>query len=127
MRIFNPDFEEHGGVTYIFVAVLHEDMPFLVDSVRIELNRRGWTVHAIQNAVLAVARDGQHQLKALASPRDENAPDARESLMVIEVDRHSDPESLAKIEKQLTVHVMLEPPSAILTRCAVKSRRLFKS
>ncbi|AIA75452.1 NAD-glutamate dehydrogenase [Halomonas sp. XH26] len=102
VRIFNPDFEEHGWQsTHTFVAVLHEDMPFLVDSVRIELNRRGLTVHAIQNAVLAVARDGQHQLKALASPRDEDAPEARESLMVIEVDRHSDPESLTKIENKL--------------------------
>ena len=83
------------------VAVLHEDMPFLVDSVRIELNRRGLTVHAIQNAVFAVARDSQHQLKALTSPKDENAPDARESLIVIEVDRHTDAESLAKIERNL--------------------------
>ncbi len=102
VRIFNPDFEEHGWQsTHTFVAVLHEDMPFLVDSVRIELNRRGLTVHAIQNAVFAVARDGQHQLKELVSPRDENAPEARESLMVIEVDRHSDPESLTKIENKL--------------------------
>ncbi|RUR33509.1 NAD-glutamate dehydrogenase [Vreelandella andesensis] len=102
VRIFNPDFEEHGWQsTHTFVAVLHEDMPFLVDSVRIELNRRGLTVHAIQNAVFAVARDGQHQLNELVSPRDENAPEARESLMVIEVDRHSDPESLTKIENNL--------------------------
>ena len=61
---------------HTFVAVLHEDMPFLVDSVRIELNRRGLTVHAIQNAVLAVARDDRHQLQAQTSPRDENAPEA---------------------------------------------------
>ena len=102
VRIFNPDFEEHGWQsTHTFVAVLHEDMPFLVDSVRIELNRRGLTVHAIQNAVFAVARDSQHQLKALTSPKDENAPDARESLIVIEVDRHTDAESLAKIERNL--------------------------
>ena len=102
VRIFNPDFEEHGWQsTHTFVAVLHEDMPFLVDSVRIELNRRGLTVHAIQNAVFAVARDSQHQLKALTSPKDENAPDARESLIVIEVDRHTDAEFLAKIERNL--------------------------
>lgn len=102
VRVFNPDFEEHGWQsTHTFVAVLHEDMPFLVDSVRIELNRRGLTVHAIQNAVFAVGRDSQHQLKALASPKDENAPEARESLIVIEVDRHTDPESLSRIESRL--------------------------
>ncbi|BBI49563.1 hypothetical protein HORIV_19840 [Vreelandella olivaria] len=102
VRVFNPDFEEHGWQsTHTFVAVLHEDMPFLVDSVRIELNRRGLTVHAIQNAVLAVARDERHQLQALASPRAENAPEARESLIVIEVDRHTDVAFLEKIESNL--------------------------
>lgn len=102
VRVFNPDFEEHGWQsTHTFVAVLHEDMPFLVDSVRIELNRRGLTVHAIQNAVLAVSRDERHQLKALASPREENAPEARESLIVIEVDRHTDEAMLEKIERNL--------------------------
>ncbi|MCO7246662.1 NAD-glutamate dehydrogenase [Halomonas sp. Mc5H-6] len=102
VRVFNPDFEEHGWQsTHTFVAVLHEDMPFLVDSVRIELNRRGLTVHAIQNAVLAVSRDAQHQLQALGSPRDANAPEARESLVVIEVDRHTNPELLSTIEHNL--------------------------
>lgn len=102
VRVFNPDFEEHGWQsTHTFVAVLHPDMPFLVDSVRIELNRCGLTVHAIQNAVFAVDRNGQHQLQSLTSPLDEKAPDERESLIVIEVDRHTDPEVLAKIEHKL--------------------------
>ncbi|RUR55337.1 NAD-glutamate dehydrogenase [Vreelandella populi] len=102
VRVFNPDFEEHGWQsTHTFVAVLHEDMPFLVDSVRIELNRRGLTVHAIQNSVFAVARNDQYQLQTLASPRDADAPEARESLIVIEVDRHTDPEALSNIEKKL--------------------------
>ncbi|MGP9678500.1 NAD-glutamate dehydrogenase [Halomonas sp. AOP27-A1-41] len=102
VRVFNPDFEEHGWQsTHTFVAVLHEDMPFLVDSIRIELNRQGLTVHAIQNSVFAVARNEQNQLQTLTSPRDANAPEARESLIVIEVDRHTDPDALSNIEKKL--------------------------
>ncbi|MFG6667934.1 NAD-glutamate dehydrogenase [Halomonas sp. HNIBRBA4712] len=102
VRIFNPDFEEDGWQSHhTFVAVLHEDMPFLVDSVRIELNRRGLTVHAIQNAVFAVARDGHDRLENLTTPRAENAPEARESLIVIEVDRQTDREALASMEEKL--------------------------
>ncbi|MGM0615365.1 MAG: NAD-glutamate dehydrogenase, partial [Pseudomonadota bacterium] len=102
VAVFNPDFEEHGWQsTHTFVAVLHTDMPFLVDSVRIELNRRGLTVHAIQNAVLAVERDDQCQLERLLSSRDDDAPDSRESLIVIEVDRHTDRDALAVIEQNL--------------------------
>ncbi|MEE3215828.1 MAG: hypothetical protein VX259_09700, partial [Pseudomonadota bacterium] len=34
VKVMNPDFEEHGWQsTHTFVAVLHKDMPFLVDSV----------------------------------------------------------------------------------------------
>ncbi|QOR38289.1 NAD-glutamate dehydrogenase [Billgrantia diversa] len=102
VRVFNPDFEEHGWQSsHTFVAVLHEDMPFLVDSVRIELNRRGLTVHAIHNAVLAVERNRSHDLLQVGSPREANAPDHRESLIAIEIDRHSSPEVLADIEQSL--------------------------
>ncbi|WP_136067143.1 NAD-glutamate dehydrogenase [Modicisalibacter radicis] len=102
VHVYNPDFEEHGWQSsHTLIEVLHEDMPFLVDSVRIELNRRGITVHAIHNAVLAVERDRQQRLKRTASPRDEDAPQGRESIMVIEVDRHSDPAVLEDLEASL--------------------------
>ncbi|MBB3140248.1 NAD-glutamate dehydrogenase [Halomonas organivorans] len=102
VRVFNPDFEEHGWQsTHTFIAVLHEDMPFLVDSVRVELNRRGMTVHAIHNAVLAVDRDKQHRLRRVTAPGEDKAPDSRESLIAIEVDRHSDPAELEAIEVSL--------------------------
>lgn len=106
VRVFNPDFEEHGWQSsHTFVAVLHDDMPFLVDSVRIELNRRGITVHAIHNAVLATERGADHHLVRVASPRAADAPEGRESLIVIEVDRHSDPAVLAEL--QASIHEVL--------------------
>jgi glutamate dehydrogenase len=102
VRVFNPEFEEHGWQsTHTFVAVLHEDMSFLVDSVRIELNRRRMTVHAIHNAVLATQRDSNQELERVVSPHDENAPEGRESLIVIEIDRHSDPRMLEDIQASL--------------------------
>ncbi|MDZ7852258.1 MAG: NAD-glutamate dehydrogenase [Halomonas sp.] len=102
VRVFNPDFEQHGWQsTHTFIAVLHEDMPFLVDSVRIELNRRGMTVHAIHNAVLATERDSQHRLEWVTSTHQDNAPQGRESLIAIEIDRHSDPTLLEEIETSL--------------------------
>ncbi|QFT84573.1 NAD-specific glutamate dehydrogenase [Halomonas sp. THAF12] len=102
VRVFNPDFEEHGWQsTHTFIAVLHEDMPFLVDSVRVELNRRGMTVHAIHNAVLAVERDAEHRLARVSDPGTPGAPATRESLIAIEVDRHSDLAELEEIEASL--------------------------
>ena len=102
VRVFNPDYEQHGWQsTHTFVAVLHEDMPFLVDSVRMELNRRRMTVHAIHNAVLATERDAQHRLVRVTPTGQEDAPQGRESLIAIEVDRHSDASLLEEIEASL--------------------------
>ncbi|WP_017429896.1 NAD-glutamate dehydrogenase [Vreelandella jeotgali] len=113
VEVFNPEFEEHGWQsTHTFVAVLHRDMPFLVDSVRIALNRRGLTVHAIQNAVLAVRRNADHALQSVMSAGDEAATGELESLIVIEVDRHSDPDALAAIEHELH-DVLLDVRTAV--------------
>ncbi|MFC3282449.1 NAD-glutamate dehydrogenase [Litchfieldella rifensis] len=102
VSVYNPDFEGHGWQsTHTQVLILHKDMPFLVDSVRIELNRRGITVHSIHNAVLATRRDAENRLEALARPSDKDAPEGRESLIWIEIDRHSDPALLEDLENSL--------------------------
>src|SRR5690606_34531006 len=57
VRVFNPDYEQHGWQSaHSVVQVLHPDMPFLVDSVRMALNRRGHSIHTLQNSVLTVRR-----------------------------------------------------------------------
>jgi glutamate dehydrogenase len=42
--------------------VLHHDLPFLVDSVRTELNRRGYSIHTLQTTVLSVRRGKKGEL-----------------------------------------------------------------
>lgn len=57
VQVFNPDYEKHGWQsTHSVVEVLHPDMPFLVDSVRMELTRRGYSIHTLQTSVLQVRR-----------------------------------------------------------------------
>ncbi|WP_251976785.1 NAD-glutamate dehydrogenase [Salinicola avicenniae] len=102
VRVFNPNFEAHGWQSpHTVVAVLHEDMPFLVDSVRMELNYRGLTLHAIHNAVLAVERDSRHHAKRITGIHAEQAPASHESIILIEVDRHTDDATLRDIEQGL--------------------------
>ncbi|MDI3323375.1 NAD-glutamate dehydrogenase [Pontibacterium granulatum] len=86
VRVFNPDLEKHGWHSnHTVIQILFPDMPFLVDSVRMELNRREVSIHAIHNAVLQVERDGD-KLKGFSHEgRDE-------SFIYLEVDRHSDKE-----------------------------------
>ncbi|MGH8353833.1 MAG: hypothetical protein ACRERY_09935, partial [Pseudomonas sp.] len=66
VRVFNPDYEKHGWQsTHTAVEVLHPDIPFLVDSVRMELNRRGYSIHTLQNNVMSVRRNAAGELLAI--------------------------------------------------------------
>jgi hypothetical protein len=63
VRVYNPDYERHGWQsTHTAVEVLHHDLPFLVDSVRTELNRRGYSIHTLQTTVLSVRRGSKGEL-----------------------------------------------------------------
>ena len=57
IRVYNPSFEEHGWqCTHTVVEIVTDDMPFLVDSMTMELNRHGLTVHQVIHPVLRVTR-----------------------------------------------------------------------
>ena len=96
VRVFNPTIEEHGWQsTHTLVEIVNDDMPFLVDSVTMEVNRHGLTLHLIIHPLVAVLRD-KHGMLADVAP--EGAPDAiRESFIHVEVDRITDPARLAAL------------------------------
>jgi glutamate dehydrogenase len=88
IRVFNPTLAEDGFVSeHTVVQVVHDDMPFLVDSVTMAVNRCGYTAHWVVHPLLAVQRraDGTPE----ASTRAAAAPPgtALESVMLVECDR----------------------------------------
>src|SRR5215213_8114288 len=100
VRVYNPRFEEHGWQsTHTAVEIVTDDMPFLIDSVSMELNRRGFGVHLIIHPVLVVRRDSDgtlHEILAPAETLEEGA--TGESVIHAEVARQSDPGRLADSE-----------------------------
>ena len=102
LRVFNPDVEQHGWHSnHTVIEVLNSDMPFLVDSVRMELNRQGLSIHAIHNAIVNVKRDPEGKLLQVID-RDQATPECRrESAIYLEVDRRSDQNALQKISADL--------------------------
>lgn len=102
VRVFNPDFERHGWQsTHTVIEVLQEDMPFIIDSLRMELNQRGLTIHAILNTLLDIKRDDQGQMLSLCAPETHEQACDCESVVAIEVDRHTDPEQLKALQQGL--------------------------
>src|SRR5437667_10975660 len=89
IRVFNPTLEEHGWQsTHTIIEIVNDDMPFLVDSVTMEVNRHGLTLHLIVHPIVVVLRDKDGILGDVA-PAD--APGAiRESFIHVEVDRLTD-------------------------------------
>jgi glutamate dehydrogenase len=99
VRVFNPTVEEHGWQsTHTIVEIVNDDMPFLVDSVTMEVNRHRLMIHLIIHPILAVERAADGTLTGLASEKN-NAP--RESFIHVEVDRMRDPAALDSLASDI--------------------------
>ncbi|GAB4175092.1 MAG: NAD-glutamate dehydrogenase [Thalassobaculales bacterium] len=102
VRAYNPRHAEHGWQSpHTVIEVVNDDMPFLVDSVSAELNRRGLTVHLVIHPIMQVARDGQGRLTAIGDA-DAPPPGAiAESFMQVHVTEQSAADALGSIEAGL--------------------------
>ncbi|NUU39000.1 NAD-glutamate dehydrogenase [Pseudomonas sp. C2B4] len=102
VRVFNPDYERHGWQsTHTAVEVLHHDLPFLVDSVRTELNRRGYSIHTLQTTVLSVRRGSKGELLEILPKGTQGDDVLHESLMYLEIDRCANTAELSVLTKEL--------------------------
>ena len=96
LRVFNPSIETHGWhCSHTVIQLLHQNMPFIVDTVRMELNRRCKVIHVVHSGVLRVDPDSAQVL-------DEGSNDGAEvSLLYIEIDRTTDPQDLKELREGL--------------------------
>lgn len=102
VRVYNPDYERHGWQsTHTAVEVLHHDLPFLVDSVRTELNRRGYSIHTLQTTVLSVRRGDKGELLEILPKGTQGDDVLHESLMYLEIDRCANAAELNVLTKEL--------------------------
>ncbi len=103
VRIYNPQVERHGWQsTHTIVEIVTDDMPFLVDSVRMVLNGRGHTSHLVIHPVMRVRRGVEGRIDAV---RPVNGPDegqtAVEAFIHIETDRLTEQGALDSIAAEM--------------------------
>ena len=92
MRIFNPKLAEHRWEgTCTAIEFINDDMPFLVDSIAMEINRQGIGADLIIHPLFSVARNDHGVLASLDDARD---GEKLESWIHVETERISDPERL---------------------------------
>ena len=71
VRVYNPDFEQHGWQsTHTVVEIVTDDMPFLVDSVSMELSRQAYGIHLVVHPVIGVRRDERARWWTIGPPGD---------------------------------------------------------
>jgi glutamate dehydrogenase len=123
VRVYNPRVDEHGWQSpHTVIEIANRDMPFLVDSVRMEVTRRGYAVHLIVHPVMRVRRDAAGELADVLAPDAPADGDAAyESFMHVEVTRETDGQQLEALRVGLTrvladVRAAVEDWKAMLQR-----------
>lgn len=109
IKIYNPDIERHGWqTTHTVVEIICDDMPFLVDSIRMVINRMGLASHLIIHmGGIQVKRNKKNQVTELL-PRGSMHNDKDvlyEAPIFMEIDRQTDAHVLEELQKQFA-HVL---------------------
>ncbi|MDP6979344.1 MAG: NAD-glutamate dehydrogenase [Myxococcota bacterium] len=105
--IFNPELESHGFASPdTVVTIVTEDRPFLVDSLRLTLDRRDVAIHLLHSAVVEVERDDAGALQSLrrigeGAPSTRESDQRREAVIYFEIHRRSSDDELAGLRADL--------------------------
>ncbi len=91
VRVFNPTLAEDGFVCeHTVVQIVNDNMPFLVDSVTMAINRSGRTAHWMVHPLMSVARNAQGNIAGVSTVAAAIAAEHThpvESLILVECDR----------------------------------------
>ncbi len=122
VRVYTPRLEEHGWQsTHTVAEVVTDDMPFLVDSVTMELTRHGFGIHLVVRPVIRVRRDANGSLLEVLASGEGSAAALQESLIHAEVDRLTEPGALDALRDDL-VRVLADVRSAVEDWPAMRER-----
>src|SRR5215213_8452241 len=104
LRVYNPQFDEHGWQsTHTAIEIVTDDMPFLVDSTRMGINREGYAIHLMLHPIMKVRRDDAGQLVEVLEPDAQDDEGVlSESVIHLEIDRQTEPGVLNALHECIT-------------------------
>lgn len=99
IEVLNPDYPHHGWhSTHTIIRMIHRDMPFLVDSLRMKLNEKGVVIHHLRNTVMQARRNERFEMVFDDSADFETY---NEAIIYVEIDRQEKDEELEQLKEQL--------------------------
>ena len=100
IRIFNPTEEKHGYTSaFTFIEMIHDDMPFIVNSITTAINRHDLTVHITVHPVIRVIRDKRGNFAEIAELNSDEGK--RESFVRLAIDREADSQVLKQLDQEI--------------------------
>jgi glutamate dehydrogenase len=120
VRAFNPAGEE-AEATRSVVEIVTDDMPFLVDSVGMQLAQAGLALHTVIHPIFRVTRDPGGHLLTIAA--DDGASGNAESVMRFEIDRVAGASGLEKL-RQGVVATLEDVRASVADWSAMRAKML---
>ncbi|MGO9956968.1 MAG: NAD-glutamate dehydrogenase [Solirubrobacteraceae bacterium] len=113
VRVYNPDLSRDGWHSpCTVIEIVSDDMPFIVDSVTMELSRQGYGIQLIVHPVMRVLRDADGKLIEVLEPGATAPQFQSESVIHVEVVHQSDADRLAVLHSGIE-HVLEEVRAAV--------------
>lgn len=101
IRVFNPEFSHDGwGSNHTIIEIIVKDIPFLVDSVRMALNRMGIACHLLLHSPMTAKRNEKGQIIEFIQDC-QTISSQRQTVILIEVDRQKGKVELDKVTTEL--------------------------
>ncbi|KZN33273.1 NAD-glutamate dehydrogenase [Pseudoalteromonas luteoviolacea] len=102
IRVFNPEVAKDGWQSsHTIVEIISNDMPFLVDSVRMALSRKNIASHLLLHCPLKINRDKQDKISAISGLKTEQESSSTKTVFFIEIDRQTDDSVIADFTHEL--------------------------
>lgn len=103
VQIFNPDKAKDGWQsTHTIIIISHDDIPFLVDSTRMVINRYGYQIHFILHfGGMKVKRDSHHHLMDIMPIGMMDKAGCSEAPIYIEIDRLANEKAMQELQAEI--------------------------
>ena len=123
VRVYNPDFEQHGWQSpHTLIEIVSDDMPFIVDSVTMQLGRLGYGIDLVIHPVMRVRRDADGHLIEVLDPEAVDVENStRESILHAEVGREHDRVLLDQL-RQSVERVLADVRAAVVDWQPMRAR-----
>ncbi len=122
IRVFNPEIARHGWESkHTIVEIVVKDMPFLVDSVRIALNRHNITAHLLLHYPLQTFRNAKGDITEFYKLGTKESPTTRQTVFHIEIDRMTDKSTMDNLIAELD-SVMQDVSLAVVDWQPIKAK-----